>query len=287
MLLLLVSSAISQQPQRRTATAPKPSPSLNKPLESYVDLKAESLPPNFAGHDLKLIYAAVKKKADALHKQEFETTKEYDKRVASLAAEPVYGTITAGSTLGFVFKLSNNEVQYDADNKILSIKKYAFLVRRPRVPHESIFEPGVGSFEWAKTDIVESNYVGQNAMGAKVDVTSRSYKTYHLGFDLEPLTGDKKNRDFNIQIPGIGADSARAIKPFLAVLVICDLSNVKVLQGRDYSGATLDIPLARYEDKFYLLTRIAQVWIFDQKTGKVFSKRELVIENIPQATPKE
>lgn len=97
---------------KKDAPQPSPNPATN-PVKPNIG--ADSLPPNFAGQDAKTLFTQLSDLKRRLMKSEFETTAEYEKRVAQEKQKPLLGNLTIRDTFSLV--VSNVEASYDADSQ--------------------------------------------------------------------------------------------------------------------------------------------------------------------------
>lgn len=96
---------------------------------------AVSLPPNFSGHDPKVLYAKLRDLKGRLIKSEFETTSQYEIRRAEELRKPLVENLTLADS--FAFMAASIEGQYDADDQtlhlFLPVKRNSYLESRRRI----------------------------------------------------------------------------------------------------------------------------------------------------------
>jgi hypothetical protein len=56
-----------------------------------IELSAEKLPSDYHGHDSEAVYERL---SQGRKKSEFETTAEYNYRLAQMAAKPIFGSLS-------------------------------------------------------------------------------------------------------------------------------------------------------------------------------------------------
>jgi hypothetical protein len=95
-LLTLFASTAWAQTRQSATTDPKP-------IYSQVpfDLGAAQLRPHFAGNDIVALYDALNR-LHTVQKDEFETTDQFNNRVAALKRSPVVGSIATRAVLAFL-----------------------------------------------------------------------------------------------------------------------------------------------------------------------------------------
>lgn len=102
----------------QTQPGPK-APELPRYSSAEFALTETRLPPNYHGHDFRHVYAVLDKRSGQL-KGEFESSADYEKRIAAQAAQPVVGKMTTGSL--YAFELWPITSYYDADTELLDAK---------------------------------------------------------------------------------------------------------------------------------------------------------------------
>ena len=123
-ILFSVLTALGQNSRKVVNTKPK-TPTSNKSTipaqpcfsDKQLDFKAEMLPPNYQGNDLKKLADEIIRRTD-LKKDEFETTTQFQQRIEDEKKKHLLGELNSSST--FAFEISDTTFQYDADKQIMN-----------------------------------------------------------------------------------------------------------------------------------------------------------------------
>jgi hypothetical protein len=260
------------------------------------DINAEKMPFNYTGTDIARLYALLLKKAP-LKKGEFETTTEYEKKVADAVTGDIYA-----------FKMNEQSAwgglrihPYDADAQKLKIDLETTWLSKYTT------EDYRASFIIKELDISSESYVGSNAFGATRLVTH--YRATQFGIALvNQREFGKSNYDdnkynLNIKTPltsirkvtieiDMMPDKAKELKENIGVLLLCQpslcKSNIKsflkegndlIFESSDLSEATIDRPSSHLYKRKYINVQILEVWIYDILTGEVLLKNRLKRSN--------
>jgi LysM repeat protein len=125
-LLLIASSVTAQSVNPQASPTPTNSQASNPPV---------SLPPNFSGHDPKVLYAKLRDLKGRLIKGEFETTAQHEIRRAEELHRPLVGNLTLADS--FALLAASLDAQYDADAQtmhlFLAVKRNSYLESRRRI----------------------------------------------------------------------------------------------------------------------------------------------------------
>lgn len=255
------------------------------------DIKTEKLPPNYKGTDIAKLYAILAKKAP-LKKEEFETTAEYEKKIAEAVPGDIYAfKIDAGSILHGL-----SVSPYDADTQKFQISLETEWLSK------FTFKDYRASFIVKTIDKGSHSYVGSNAFGATREVTSFSATQYGLALVNQQDFGSSRHDDnkYNIKTPltsirevsitiQIPPDKAKTLKYNIGVLLLCkpalykpdieelfkNEGNDLIFESYDSSQATIDSPTSHLYERKYINVEILAIWIYDIRTGEVISKTQL------------
>ncbi len=221
------------------------------------DTALTALQPGFRGHDL----GSVLECGTWPMKDEFETTAQYNARLARLVHLP--------AVLAFPYDLDQSlrSLRYDADAARfeLTVKKGDLKLR--------------DSVSLSHTKLLERTYAGGNAFGAVRTITRIEYRTLgvalparEIGYRPPELVG------WSFQIP-IPLERARALKDGIRVLVVCEpdasLGRALVVENVDTLTPTISTPVDYEDNQYYLSVRWAQVWVYDDRTGEILLKADL------------
>ena len=121
-------------------------------------------------------------------------------------------------------------------------------------------------------------YVGQTGFGATTVVRSTVYDDYGIVLDDDPALFEKDTglgihkATFRIDMDNV---AARSVKPFLRVLLIGTLARTQVYKGIDSRSATWSSPSEHTTNKRYVVIAPEELWLFDNRNGKVLLKRTM------------
>jgi hypothetical protein len=186
-------------------------------------------------------------KTNALPKSEFETTQMYEARSQAARKD--------GSTLKFVLDAAPETFTYDADSGMMQVsvpvKEHIFLgqsvPKRPTINVHAVPRS-------------ERKYIGSNAFGAQVEVTSTTDDMY--GLLLNQI----------IESPLLAlmeAATAQSVKPFLRLGVICTLTGNTVVEDTYAISATISFPRDFYQHNKYVPALITEIFVIDSRDEKI------------------
>jgi hypothetical protein len=224
------------------------------------DASVTSLPAHYRGNSFMALYNAA---VIVTTKGEFETTAEYDARMA----KHVDGT--------YAIVLNRPDAPtYDADKEIFSVSVplgAAFV----GVSGEAAFRDYRECFPVDFVFVGESQHQAGNAFGASTIVTSTRSDTRAV----LPVGQLSAGATFEFKTPRA---EAQRIKPRLnlRVLVIGSISprqepgisSGRGENGSSYKDATIADPSESHTDYYLLRMNIEDIWVFDLETGVIFAK---------------
>jgi hypothetical protein len=240
----------------------------------------------FLGHDARAICRAIEKTGPK-EKAEFETTAQYEARLAGQAKKTLYGTLTMSSTFAFVVPTHespkfvgsmyplNLRTKYDADSETMNVE-IGFSSMHPRGDE---YAEGVRSIIWNEVSRTDGSYLGSNAFGATTRVERTTETTTGLAFDiattplyrgkgsLDKIVSESRRTSFHVS-----PQRAKLLKDGLRILVIATLIDPYTVNTEEYKDPTLEYPYEETRRYRYLKVAIEDVWIFDLTSGEVFVK---------------
>lgn len=241
------SGSDSQAPQATAATAPTPAepPPPPPPPHKAVDLKAEklSITTETGGHDVQKIALALEMLQ--VSKGPYESDADHKKRMAELGSKPLYDELKVNDLVAL--KAMNVRYHYDANKQqweyeISSHSKgyefNHFLIDERSVPTEP--------------HIIEANY------GRPIN----SYRTVTL--QVPELKGLSYLQG-NVKVPSAAAPQLQARLGVLFIgKLIPNYFSTFTLRQRDEN---------RYEYGKTLQFKISSLWLINEETGEVLSKK--------------
>jgi hypothetical protein len=230
---------------KKEAQQPAPAPATNPVKQNS---GTDSLPPNFTGHDVKALFTRLSELKKRLVKSEFETTTEYEKRIAQEKQKPILGTLTVQDTFSLV--IPNVEASYDADSQ----KMQFFLpVEKSRMA-ELYRSAGMSQDKKTASDLEGvSLYSIQWSGNSRYD---------HIGIffdDMHNLTLTNKSypSGFSAEVH-LGVEEAKRLKNMTQAVAIVQFEE-------PYAGEGL-----RIDNQ--LQVRLIDVYFFDPQTGRILAK---------------
>jgi len=213
------------------------------------DISRESLPPNYLGHYFPAIFAAVAKRQAASKKGEYETTSDYENRLARLSRLPLVGSLRTDSLFAFVIGPVSQNYEADGNTLHLSLALTA-------------------DAQWLHTEKLIGSYVGRNAFNRAVRVKAYRYDDYLLEIEGYSQPDDT----FSASITK-GPVDAQKIKPHIRALLLC-YSLTGASSDSDHDPPTVDEPYDEYRFKYTLNIKPVALWFFDSANGTVLAKVE-------------
>jgi|GEM_PF-6449732 len=236
------------------------------------DTSVQKLPASFQGNDPAVTYVNIAHNTEAT-KGEFETTQQFNDRIAAAKTSPITGNLTLNSVYAFQVDPSFVTASYDADKDQLTVNLK--------------FVQPIGGFDSGDVDAIQlslletgkRSYTATNGFGAEFQVAkatdnsinlfTTNRKDYHLKWD-QHTPGFWYNFSFPMAV-----DIAQVAKPNMAVLAVCHLVQVKghyVAAYQHQTTPTADSPfdLNMYDD--YIAVKLNQIWIYNSDTGEVYQR---------------
>lgn len=277
-LVLLVSSTMSYAaipPHSKTATS--------APRTYALSPFTGTVPRGYLGHDPRGIYRALEK-TKPRDKSEFETTAQFEHRVAQSADRPLYGTLRSSSTLAFVFPsreatMSGGEndpinltLSYHADSQKMTAK----ITFNPMHLDGDDYAEMLRSIVWNDVSVRTRSYVGSNAFGVTRQIDEIMRVTTGLAFDVSSPFYDVGADGFGemFAAPRIvslsaSAENAKLLKKNLRLLIIAKLMSPYFIETQKHTEPTIDDPYDQTQIYHYLRVQIQDIWLFDIVTRAV------------------
>jgi len=265
----------SRTPSQSHAATPPAKPKQPQPefLSRSLDLDQTSVGPDFHGHDITVIMAAIKDSPALKEKSEFESTSAFETRRAGFVEKPLYGTVTPNAYLGFIVgeeSIITPSFKYDADSQTLMVTLTAgterFIMDKDK--------PTLDDVLIRRIVRDKDSYIGSNAFVAKVEIRRTYSEEYGVAFPEDSLLfrgTERYGRTFTYLL-ATSPDEARALKADAKLLLVCRLSQPWFRQSAHGHDATIDEPYETIIGDNYLQVEPEQLWIFHQQTGEVIRK---------------
>jgi hypothetical protein len=219
----------------------QPSPS---PAQAAASANKDSFPPNFTGQDVKLLSSKLSDLKTRLTKNEFETTAEYDKRVADEIRKPIIDNLTLNDTFYLVVSSAplGLESTYNADSQ-----KMNFFVTVWKNERAEIYRRYGGRDKRAIYDLTDANLYQIHLDSAAIFFDDTN------GFPLSKKFWD----GFSADVP-LNVEEAKRIKKTARAAILVKFEEPYALRS--------------YRDDSQLQVRLIDVYFFDQQTGKILAK---------------
>jgi hypothetical protein len=223
---------------------PSPTPSVNPAKGNN---GADSLPPNFTGHDAETLFTQLSGLKKRLVKNEFETTSDYEKRVAQEKQKPILGNLTIRDTFSLV--IPNVRASYDADSQ-----KMLFFLPVEKNPLAELYrDSGMGQDRKTAYNL---EYIDRYNIQWRDD---SGYGRQGIFFDELGnlgLTGESYSQGFSAEV-NLGVEDAKRLKTMSKAVAIVQFEEPYVGSGR--------------VDR-QLQVRLMDIYFFDHQTGRILAK---------------
>ena len=246
-------------------------------LTSAFDIDSSDVGPRFRGHDIVGIINRLRNYPALAEKSEFESSREYDARKATVQSMKIVGDMIPDSHFAFVvegnaypYHLSPT-FDYDADAQLMKVTLWSAeqefhlgndVRKMQTVSIHSVSEQG-------------RSYLASNAFGATVQVSNSSIRQYGLSFEAESWVFRRSTSGFDLHFEGIirmSSDDARRLRPNLEFLIVCKLTDPWYLGSLHTDAATFDFPEQITIRGQFLQAAVEQLWVVDRQTGNVIAK---------------
>lgn len=236
--------------------------------EELITPDATSLPEKYRGNNPQQIWAAI---AYWFQKDEFETTKDWEKKIANIGNKSLCGKFKITDL--FAFQVADGYVatSYDADNSSMSVDiPFAGLSDDMSRLMPILFKSETIGF-----------YNTQNAFGASFRVEQKRCNAYHLchsGWSGWDLNTDEKYRRKYVSLT-MTPDNAKRSKDKISMMAICHIAQddrinagLPVNGKQEVSEPTIQNPVEEFTSTFDLSAHIESIWIYNFETGEIYAK---------------
>lgn len=311
LIAFMAFSCSSPNAQQGQADADSSGVQKTKPEVSYAtdsfDLTAERLPQSFNGHNIEHLYENAQKFRDEYNKDEFESTDQYQQRVADLIERPLLEELTGRDIYAVRVRPDTNLTEYNADDQTLTLRfmtDSCIFELREYDNSEYPSDCKVHVLEVSSESKDPEYYQGSNAFGATKTIEKTESNTLGIllgkrttEFELccakkELLPEDIRRykellpediRWYNdwpsldyLDHPGLilplPPDQAREAKAEINMLLVFQPQPPLTEKATDYTSPTMDMPLDRTEHYRLVVGKVAQVIIYNYETGQIYEK---------------
>jgi hypothetical protein len=241
----------------------------------------DSFGPGLTGDSIEAAIKRLQSSTTANPKSEFETTEQYQKRLASATESLVLVIPPSRNAPNAFYQIEETEVKYDADTGTMS-------VGLARGGH---FEIDIESADYSKFqafDLVSytkprPGYVGQNAYGVARRVTGEDETLYGVALSLR-----SRNTSYGFNAEQLGGKvvfdispvDAKEVKPFVR-LAVCVNAQPRLYKVTNFYQATVTNPHERKSTAYYLDIAVQRLAAYDSRSGKILTSQEPDFEKNP------
>lgn len=236
------------------------------------------MPPSYRGADPEALYKNLEKRKGSSVKGEFETTADFNRRVAAEGKAPISGSLTKDSLIAIQVK--EVTTLYNADNQEMgvTIKLSVPIVGVKPAPRLRTVR--------AKEELSPTEtYIGTNAMGARTRVEKTRAWIYELiitNYASFTQGADKLSYNIKMDVP-----TAMRAKKTLGALAIIKLKEPYIREGFLSSKPTIADPNDVFAVYEYLNARLIELWVYDVETGQIWLKQPATAPDAPEAEYKD
>lgn len=224
------------------------------------------LPPNFSGHNVETLFNQLFDLKERLVKSEFETTTQYEKRVAEEMQKPILDNLTIKDNFTLVFP---SEVSYNADLQkmrfYLSVRTISHFDKNHRKTASNLADVNPNYFPYLKPKIFFDGFNGVKLWEESKSLETEGTISRQID-DLLKISKREFNTDYFTAEISLSIEEAKRIKNTIRVAIIVQFEEPYALTYHNYEK--------KYEDEWQqqLQVRLIDVYFFDQQTGKILAK---------------
>lgn len=243
-------------------------------------INGSSLPPNFRGLDIKQVWRLLKSKQQVLQKGEYETTAEYEQRLATSASN--IGPLVLGDE--YAFLLQDLKPTYDADTQTFTARKMFWCQKTLDYGQsKGWFTCAVG-----KISRQQSSYVGSNAYGVEASIDKINGEDFGIAvseenkfFDSDIFSHDSFSQNNPMRelkaSYAVPIDQAREVRnQTVGVLLVGKFDSARLIEGRPtLLSPTIDAPYDEFITQDAVPFTPTKLVLYVEETGKVLGVKEL------------
>jgi len=244
------------------------------PAAKPFNINISRLDRNYEALDPNKLWIAINDREIQAFKHEYESTEEHRKRIQSLRDLPVEGDITLSSMMAL--PIQTFTPTFDADRNMMTVTVIVdaaddavptSVANRSQL--RSVLLKGVGT--------QKPSYIGTNAFGAQVEVTSTD-KDFHillfpkaLRFKIERYKGYGAS-ELVFRVPAETTE-APELKERLRLLVVCHLREPYIDSWHsDSRKPTITNPQEEKETRYYFIGIPSEFWLYDFQSGRIVQR---------------
>lgn len=225
-----------------------------------------SLPPNFSGHNVETLFTQLLDLKKRLVKSEFETTTQYEKRVAEEMQKPILDNLTIKDNFTLVFP---SEVSYNADLQKMRFNLYVMTIshfdKNRRKTASNLADVNPNYFTYSEPKIFFDGFNGVKLWEESKSLEAEGTISRQID-DLSKISKREFDTDYFTTEISLSIEEAKRIKNTIRVAIVVQFEEPYALTYHNYEK--------KYEDEWQqqLQVRLIDVYFFDQQTGKILAK---------------
>lgn len=220
-----------------------------------------TIPAGFVGHNI----ISITKELTALAKDDYESTKDYESRIASLRKSSAVLNQPLCFIAPEINQIPSVAFTYNGDSAVITIDLAgaffdAYAVEDSDWNNDAFRNAFVPMIDEAIHH--KGHYVAENAFGVEADVSSKASDLYALFVRLDNPT---------ISIP-IRPEIAREAKDHLGMVFVVKLIDPYLVKTSHFMKATIDAPYSEYGDTYRLQAQLSEAILYDQRTLQIYGR---------------
>lgn len=235
-------------------------------LYKSFDINTKKLIPNFKGVNIQELYNELSTRDIISEKNEFETTKQFQNRLAKEKKSTIIGLLDNKSIFAFTGEDNsyNLDLNYNADLQKLKLKLNLNDVYGDFYGNKSINLKTIRSSRY---------YKATNGFGAKLDVEEVSITKYKLN-TLNIKSFIKEGDENSLENISLTSDKAKNFKDSnaLKLLFISKLSDPALHSDFTRIEPTINKPTDYMYLDYYINVNLQEIWLYDKNTGNILKK---------------
>jgi hypothetical protein len=264
--MIFTSSVIAAENQKK-----KIAPKVWKPTPFALGI--DHLPAGYTGLDPKKFFTLFKAKVHDLEKGEFETSEEFEQRIAD--KENLLSPIKTSDL--YAFRMSGSiSKKYAADTQEYLLEGI-----------QSCVASGKSTPNWVTCEIAEiihdESYIGSNSFGATTTVTRRRGTRLALAIQKDNsllksvLVGSDGYYDYQDRL-SVTLEKARKLKnEEFSVLFVGSISHTQIIEGKTAFGTpTIDDPIDVLITAEGIPFDLKAIIIYGSKTGEIIGQKNIL-----------
>ena len=237
----------------------------NKLLEGFefqnFDPNQENLPAEYKGNSPLAVATALA--AELKPKGEFETTVEFQKRIAAFQSGTVYGNAKTSALFSFVV---DTKSVYNANSQTMELSIPLiddFISKRVYIR--------MGDYLNRENYKAENNFgkitIATKVRGAMVSINFLNTKEFKL---RRPNVSEPSNV-LSLRVP-FPIEEAKTQKDKIRALIISSLGQPYISSEHRLNSPTISLPYDTDFREYFVGSKVREIWFFNQNSGEIYGK---------------